>query len=249
MKVTFDSNVWETIFNPVEGCCSALRAALTLGRVEGFICEAAFRIEAVRKSQRATYFAQPAMSMQVPGTIVEIDGKPHICIASFGPDDQQHPGLPEIQAQKLRSALASGVRLLRGMSWMGLPSPKEICDPQIFVVETKDAMGEREQRQINIYARMQTRAVGKAAFDAAGGWGAPHQGTFNEKKFRKACAEWADGELVAAHIAYQNDILCTEDHANATGTSIFDPTSRAWLSEEFGVQFATLRELVERVAA
>ena len=188
------------------------------------------------------------MSLHVPGTIAEIDGKRHICIASFGPDDQRHPGLPEVQAQKLRIALASGVRLLRGMSWLGLPSPMEISDPQIFVAETKDAMGEREQRQIDIYARMETRAVGKAAFDAAGGWGAPSEGPFNEKKFRKACAEWADGELVAAHIAYQNDILCTEDHANATGTSIFDPANRAWLSEDFRVQFATLQELVERVA-
>ena len=50
MRVTFDSNVWETIFNPIEGGCSALRAALTHGRVKGFICEAAFRIEAVRRS-------------------------------------------------------------------------------------------------------------------------------------------------------------------------------------------------------
>ena len=112
MKVTFDSNVWETIFNPADHACSPIRAALASGRIEGFICEAAFRVEAVRKSERATYFAQPEMGMQVPGTIVEINGKPHICIASFGPDDQRHPGLPEIQAQKLRSALASGVRLL-----------------------------------------------------------------------------------------------------------------------------------------
>jgi hypothetical protein len=54
---------------------------------------------------------------------------------------------------------------------------------------------------------------------------------------------------MGSHIAYRNDILCTEDQANATGASVFDPTSRAWLTEEFGVQFATLRELIEKVAA
>ena len=247
MRVTFDSNAWERIFDPGDLEWASIRAALTSGRLAGFICEAAFRIEAIRKGERACYFASPQMDIRFNG-IAESDGKISFAV-SFGPDDRRHPGLPEIQAQKLRCALASGVRLLRGMSWMGLPSPKEIRDPSIFVAETKDAMAQREQRQIDIYAHMETRAVGKAAFDAAGGWSAPREGSFNEKKFRKACAEWADGELVAAHIAYQNDILCTEDHANSTGASVFDRANRAWLSEEFGVQFATLQELAERMAA
>ena len=133
---------------------------------------------------------------------------------------------------------------------MGLPSPNEIRDPQIFVGETRDAMGEREQRQIDTYARVEERAVGKAVFDAAGGWGAPREGPFNEKKFRKACAEWADGELVAAHIAYQNDILCTHDRGKSAGApSIFDPANRAWLTQEFGVAITTVQDRIKTVSA
>jgi len=250
MRITFDSNVWEKILNPADGACAFVREALANGRIEGFISEAAFRIEAIRKSQRPAYFSSPSMDVQFPGTIVMRDGKPQILLMSIGPDDKRHPGLPDVQAERLKSALATGVRLLRAMAWMGLPGPPEIRDPSVFVQETEDTRKEREQRQIDICARMETRGVGKAAFDAAGGWGAPSEGPFNEKKFRKACAEWADGELVAAHIAYRNDILCTEDQANAAiGASIFDPANRAWLTSEFGVQFGTLKELVGKVAA
>ena len=93
------------------------------------------------------------------------------------------------------------------------------------------------------------RGVGKAAFDAAGGWDAQPDASFNEKIFAKACAEWADGELVANHIAYRNDVWCTNDLARAAGTSIFDPTNRAWLTAEFGVRFTTLEELTKELSS
>jgi hypothetical protein len=186
------------------------------------------------------------MGVQFPLSTVIINGKPHLQIMSIGPDDERHPGLPEVQSNKLKSALTAGVRLMRGGAWMGLPSPVEIRDPALFV-QTNDP--DREQRQIDASARIEARGVGKAAFDAADGWNAQPGVSYNEKIFAKACAEWADGELVAAHIAYRNDVLCTNDLARAAGTSIFDPTNRAWLTAEFGVRFATLEELAEELSS
>jgi hypothetical protein len=69
-----------------------------------------------------------------------------------------------------------------------------------------------------------------------------------DERLRNACAEWADGELVGAHIAYRNDVLCTDDFARAAGRSVFDMTNRAWLIAEFGVAFRTLGELVADLA-
>lgn len=241
MRVTFDSNAWEKIFDPADRDWVSVRSAIARGRIGGFICESGFRIEAIRKRERAAYFAEPAMDVQFPFSIVMRDGKPCLHLASVGPADESHPGLPEVQSSKLKKALAAGVRLMRGGAWSGLPSPVEIRDPALFV-QTNDPG--REQRQIDASARIEARGVGKAAFDAAGGWtaqaGLPH----NEREFHKACAEWADGELVAAHIAYQNDILCTNDQARAAGISIFDSANRAWLTAEYGLQFATLEELL-----
>ena len=93
-------------------------------------------------------------------------------------------------------------------------------------------------------ARIEAHGVGKAAFDAAGGWNGMAAAPHNGKVLAKACAEWADGELVASHIAYKNDILCTNDQARAAGISIFDRENREWLASEFGVRFATLEELL-----
>lgn len=217
-------------------------------RIEGFICEAAFRIEAVRKNDRPAYFARPQMKVTFPSRIVSIEGKPHIHFMSMGPNDGRHPGLPDVQANRLELALSVGLRLMRGLAWMGLPSPLEIGDPRFFVQETESARGEREQLQIAVSAKMWKRGVGKQAFDAAGGWQAIEQGTLHEKKFSKACAEWADGELVAAHIAYQHDILCTNDRAQAAGTSIFDARNRTWLNAQYGVVFKNFDELIAEIA-
>jgi hypothetical protein len=242
MQVTFDTNTWERVFDPVDRDWAPVRLAISSGRITGFICEAGFRIEAIRKRDRAAYFAEPATDLRFPFSTAIINGKPYVQFMSFGPDDECHPGLPEVQSNKLKNALAAGVRLMRGAAWLGLPSPVEIRDLAIFV-QTNDP--DREQRQIDASARIEARGVGKAAFDTVGGWnthaGVPH----NEKAFAKACAEWADGELVASHIAYRHDILCTNDQARAAGVSIFDSANRTWLAAEFGVRFATLEELLK----
>ncbi len=246
LRVTFDSNAWEKVFDPLDAECAIIRDALASGRIEGFICEAAFRIEAVTKKDRDSYFGQPHFGSRFEG-IVERDGRPYLQI-SFGPEDDLHPGVPAVQTAKLQEALRSGVRLMRGLAWMGLPAPLELRDPTIFVLESRDAAAKRAQRQIGVFAAIESRGVGKAAFDAAGGWSLSSGGQINQKKFRKVCAEWADGELACAHVGYQNDILCTNDHGRNAGTSIFDPENRAWLTASFGVAFRTLAELVAEVA-
>jgi hypothetical protein len=241
MQVNFDSNAWEKVFDPADRDWALVRSAISSRRITGFICEAAFRIEAIRKRERADYFAEPAMDVRTPFSTVIINGKPYVQFMSFGPDDERHPGLPQVQSNKLKDALTAGVRLMRGGAWMGLPSPVEIRDPALFAYTNDPG---REQRQIDVSARIEARGVGKAAFDAAGGWNAQATAPQSEKVFHKACAEWADGELVAAHIAYRNDILCTNDRARAAGVSIVDSNNRAWLESEFGVKFATLEELL-----
>lgn len=245
MRVSFDSNAWEKIFDPADTDCAVIREAIVTKRIEGFICEAAFRIEAITKIDRARYFDQPHFGSRFEG-LVERDGLPYLHI-SFGPKDDHHPGLSSIQAAKLREALRAGIRLMRGLSWMGLPKPPEIRDPSIFVPETKEAAHIREQRQVDAFARIESRGVGKAAFDAAGGWNLSTDDPVDQKRFRKACAEWADGELACAHFGYQNDILCTNDHGRTARSSIFNLQNRVWLTAHFGVAFRTIKELVAEV--
>jgi hypothetical protein len=146
----------------------------------------------------------------------------------------------------LQRAFAAGV-VVRGSSWLGLPSPQELSNPAVFVSETRETTLEREQRQIEVLACISARGIGKATFDAAGGWKVSTTNPISEKQFRKACAEWADGELVASHVAYESDILCTYDRAGATGHSVFNSTNRAWLTERYRLTFMTVDQLKDKI--
>lgn len=247
MKVSFDSNAWEAVFTLGDTQYEGIRAALAERRISGFVCEAGFRIEAIAKRQRSSYFAEPRMRVDVGGPAFE--ASPLVLSMTMGPDDGAHPGLPPAQRNKLLRAFACGVRLMHGQNWIGLPRPFETRDPGLFVPEDEATRGEREWRQIEANEQFEARGVGKAAFDAADGWESRPRTALEEKRLAKACAEWADGELVGAHIAYGNDVLCTNDRARSAGRSVFDAANRAWLTEQHQVAFLTLDELAARVVS
>ena len=242
MRVTFDSNAWEAIFSIDNIAGSAVRAALEQEKIEGFICAAAFRIEAISKRNRPAYFAQPYMDVSVEIVPSATPGQ-FMFMTSMGPDNRKHPGIPAIQAEKLGRALAAGVKLIRGENWMGLPVPGEISDSNLYVQETPEEANERQSRQLMASSAIDGRSVGNAAFVAAEGWIDRPRTQMEEKELSRACAEWADGELVAAHIAYRNNVLCTNDRARMAGHSIFDVANRRWLALSYGVVFMTVDEL------
>jgi len=168
---------------------------------------------------------------------------------SIGPDDGRHPGLPREQKLKLERAFAAGVKLLRGGAWMGLPTPPEILSPSNYPREEPDAAFDRQQREIQMSSLIEQRGVGKAAFDAADGWEPRIRDASAERRLSKACAEWADGETVAAHFAYRNDILCTDDNAGGAGRSIFDSANRGWLTADHQIRFMTVDELADALSS
>ena len=96
MRVSLDSNVWERVVSSADMESVAVQNALQEKRFEGFICEAAFRIEAIPKKIRVSYFAGPHTSLENPGDVALIDGKPYLRNFSLGPDYAHHPGLPEV---------------------------------------------------------------------------------------------------------------------------------------------------------
>jgi len=65
-------------------------------------------------------------------------------------------------------------------------------------------------------------------------------------KTRRAIAEWADGDSIASHYGYGNDLFCSDDFGrNASGPSILDVDNRGWLTETFDIQFTTVAALAE----
>jgi hypothetical protein len=242
MRVTLDSNAWEAIFDEARIDLAPLRSACAMGQLKGFICASGFRIEAVRKADRAGYFQQPHTASDFG--VVQHEGRPMLKF-SFGPDDSRHPGLPPEQRHKLDRAFRAGVKLIRGGAWMGLPSPPEIQKPERYEPESADQARRREQREIDAFYQIELRGVGKAVFDAADGWEIRARTPAEARRLSAACAEWADAETVSAHIAYQHDVLCTDDKGRSAGASVFDETNRAWLMSAYGVRFMTVGELLQ----
>ena len=69
-----------------------------------------------------------------------------------------------------------------------------------------------------------------------------------ENEVKRAVAEWADGDSIAAHIGYGIDFFCTEDNAKKSNVnSIFNKENRAWLNEYFGVQIIGLSDLAKMI--
>lgn len=65
-----------------------------------------------------------------------------------------------------------------------------------------------------------------------------------KRAVERAFGEWADGESVAAHVAYGLDVFCSADVGNSNATnSVLDPANRAWLTATYGVRFMTFEEL------
>ena len=68
------------------------------------------------------------------------------------------------------------------------------------------------------------------------------------KAVHKAINEWADGDAVAAHVGYGNDLFCTNDLGKGAGErSVLHPKNRAWLQSDYGIVFVTTLELAQRL--
>jgi hypothetical protein len=67
-----------------------------------------------------------------------------------------------------------------------------------------------------------------------------------KEQIEKVFAESADGDLVAAHVAFGNDYLCSDDRGrSALGRSIFDEDNRAWLRTAYGVDILSAQQLAD----
>jgi hypothetical protein len=235
MKVTFDSNAWEKIFDRSSTKYKNLQTAMIENALRGFMVEACIQIETITKYDRPQYFSNPHTDFKIG--LAAAEGKDFLKM-SWGPDDKRHPGLPTVMQPKFQMALDHGVKILRSGCWIGLPSPSELGQHLFEEIDRSS----RETLHHLVFDSITKRGVGHYMFSANGGW-AGKIPSATSKKFAKACAEWADAEMVSAHVAYGNHVICTNDFGKAAGHSVLDVNNREWLSEEYCVKILTLEEL------
>jgi len=273
MQVTFDTQVWNRMVFPERYLNSPNYAALVKinnairsGLVRGFICESFGTLEAIKKTERAKFHAQSIPKVEVTA---KTQGRGLVCMSiEIKSKNSLHPGLTEEFEEELGRALSIGMKLLSA-PYIGVPLPDRLRNnPHIYAPEVF-ATADYNERFGSVVNAIVSRGVGGGALvalarefterlDAARPeWLSDREliyrvyeyarasGLKKEKEqVEKVFAESADGDVVAAHVAFGNDYLCTEDRGgSAIGPSIFDADNRAWLETTYGVKILTAQQL------
>jgi hypothetical protein len=275
MRVTFDTNVWNRMVFPdrYKGrpnylALVMLKDAIQSGPVRGFISEGFGTAESIKKQDRALFHVQNVPNVKV--TNKSYGPGLHCLSIEIGARHDLHPGITPEFEEELNEALAIGMKLLT-TPYMALPVPDGLLNrPEIYAEEVF-ATSDYNERFGEIIRTIVDRGVGEGALPALAreftasldgprpDWMtdrdliyrvyvyASTSGLNKEKRqVEKAFAESADGDLVAAHIAFGNDYLCTDDRGISAGSpSIFDANNRAWLQSQYGVKIVSAQELAD----
>jgi hypothetical protein len=275
MRVTFDTNVWNRMVfperytnRPNHLALVKIKDAIRNGRVHGFISEGFATVESIKKQDRASFHLQ-----NIPE--VKVTSKPagpglHCLTIEIEAKHDLHPGLTPEFEEELNEALAIGVKLLT-TPYIGLPVPNRLRDNPIIYAQEVFATSDYNERFGEVVRTINDRGVGegtlpvlakKLTTDLDGprpDWMTDRDLIYRvylyactsglssyKDQIEKAFAESADGDLVAAHIAFSNDYLCTEDRAKfAVSPSIFDANNRAWLNSEYGTKILSAQQLAD----
>lgn len=264
MKITLDSNVYRQVAapdvfrkDPRHGDFEAIHRAIAAGSATGYISETVLTLEGIQRLQRAEYFSEPKLDVKFTETEDE-NGTIGLTI-EMGPRDSAHPGLHPMAADAVGRALQLGMRFLRAPR-IGVPRPTVLTEADFAADQDASARQERfselshqlEARGFGIVAAKDVgEAINKRVGKPTDPWfsNLDQAADTNERAaVARAVAEWADGDTIAAHYAYGNDVLCTEDVAgNSARKSVFDQATRNWLSADYGVDMCSIRELAVRL--
>ncbi len=257
MKVTFDSNIWRPLVSPQKFSSEAskpeyikIRSAIQAGEIIPFLSETTFTLEAIKRRDRRNFFGNYSAKIDV----TPAPAKPGFIGMRFTikPDENAHPGNVPILADHFTDAFTLGFRLLRSPRVGGIIN-KDVQHARYTAcseVELKDAIEKCAEvlDMVEAYGcgMSHIKEIGLRYTTSEENWKegllvAPES---EEKAIQNAIAEWADGDAIAAHIAYDNDYFCTADIARGAGSkSIFSTENRLWLKQKYAIKIVSLIDL------
>ncbi|MFZ4856739.1 MAG: hypothetical protein ACOYL3_10110 [Desulfuromonadaceae bacterium] len=170
----------------------------------------------------------------------------------FRSDISAHPGNNAYLSKYLEEALQLGLKLIRCPRNGGLSNPD--IDESYFVQQDAASSRARNEVYAKIGRSIEARGCGihhikeiaKKYTEPNEHWtkGLKVAPSSEDKAIAKAIAEWADGDSMAAHIAYGLDYFCTRDFGKSGGSkSILSQANREWLKTTYAVQFTIPEEL------
>jgi hypothetical protein len=256
--------------DPRQPLMQKVNAALAGGQIKGFYSVTMLTIEGIMRKDRADVFAGTQTVLQPETThITKNADLPDAIRNEVGILDVEtitrklqvvQPGRkrlhPEVVA-RIEAAKALGFQVLKDVPRIGGfhttdPAGKYYLDRggdaglAAWIAKVHEVGRAIDDKGVG-YAQVKALGEQMAASNPASAWfrcldqaADIHQ----ERAVERAFGEWADGDSVAAHIAYGLDVFCSADvgHSNATN-SVLDPVHRAWLTTTYGVRFMTFEDL------
>jgi hypothetical protein len=258
VRVTFDTNSLSGVVDPDQevgkanhAAYQAVHAALKAGYIRGFFSEVVVTLDAIGRKAKAEVLGHARFVSETTST------EPSRIMITLGPRWKRVDIDPRILAR---------IETARAMEMRALIGPRRFGDS---LVVRGFGEGPAFVAMANITnaldAAIVARGLGRAQVielaksfseraGAAGEWWPQGlertRSTAERKKARLAINEWADGEALAAHAGYGNDLFCTDDSGGDLGDrSILHPSHRAWLSQTHMVTIVSVAELAERLAS
>jgi hypothetical protein len=243
MKVMFDSNVWRIIVSPrrfpressLTGF-STLRNAIGNHRIEAFLSETVFTIEAIKRVNRKQFISTRKVKDPVSGaTEVTIGLANNPILMSHFSD-----------------AKAMGFRIVRFPRIAGFENTD--VDPYLFRLPSSD-LESYQKKAFEVGSRIEKAGSGIAHIRQIGqkfhrAWlnGLRMAPESEDGNISKAAAEWADGDSVAVCIALGCDYFCTRDVAKSAGKdSILGAKNLLWLDSDYGFRIISPEALALKV--
>ncbi len=267
MRVTFDTNTLDRAVRP-ERFTKDVRQneyirvyqGLMSGSIKGFFCETIVTCEGIQKNDRVEVLASTTLT-SLREHMQNEAGEDVIKLTLTTEMPKLKPLHSEVIA-RLHAAFKAGMMVLGAprIGWMRIEDP----DNEFYFREIPNsaAQSERLERFHTAIEAIESRGVGftqikdlTEKFSLRAGITEPWYKSLartidvhEENAVKRAVAEWADGDSMAAHIGYGIDFFCTEDAGKSAGaSSIFNAENRAWLNQHFGVKFITLNDLANMV--
>jgi hypothetical protein len=265
MKVTFDNSTLKEVVTP-DRCVNsrdhaafvAVHEALKSGRVRGYFGDSILTLDSLGREDKVNVIGSASIESRADST------GPYTLTLTIGARWNRTKPINAIFLARIQAALSLGMRALVGprrlgdtLSVQGFGDSFYVPNgtPEEFVAcATKTNALDQElwRRGIGRGRAVNLGLAWSEREGTAGEWWPKglgrHRNSAEREEAHKAINEWADGDAVAAHVGYGNDLFCTHDFAGDAGeTSVFHCSNRDWLTTAYGLKFVTLPELAEQI--
>lgn len=249
MKIIFDSNVWQIITFPDDpqykdeaslADFKKIRQAIIDKKIEAFLSETVFTIEAIRRVERQDYFSSRKPKIETKEKATD-DGKISLSF-SIGPEKGIDFNDRPILKKYFDEAIKLGFKIAR------LPRIAGMVNEDIEHIRYKqegEELSKYHDKVFEVAQKIEDSGAGMSQIEAIGklydttNWmkGLKKVPETEINKIAKAAAEWADGDSVAISVALSCNFFCTRDQAKGAGSkSVLSINNLTWLKNDYGFE-------------